>query len=206
MDLYSSEAIEDARHELGEMPEKFNLDARTLYNREWMKKFEEEQNYYLNEIQELLEQVRRAKLWDNDDFDRSKYEELERSEREKSERIREKYMARKNEIDEAEKELQRKIESRENVEHISIPRSTTALSDDQFSFYSSVISIEGLPSSLTKIGKHCFADCKSLKHIVVPDSVIEVGDMAFKNCSSLRFVGMSRNATKIGEQAFRACK
>ena len=39
-----------------------------------------------------------------------------------------------------------------------------------------------IPDSVTQIGQSAFADCSSLKNIVIPDSVTEIGKSAFFGC------------------------
>ena len=47
---------------------------------------------------------------------------------------------------------------------------------------------KGVP--VTKIDRGAFADCKSIKSVMIPKCVVEIGEGAFKGCSSLKSVKM----------------
>lgn len=71
------------------------------------------------------------------------------------------------------------------------------------------ISIE-IPSThlgkpVTSIGKWAFADCKSLKSIVIPDGVTSIGNQAFFRCTSLTSIVIPDSVTSIGDYVFENC-
>ena len=113
MDLSSQEGINKARAALGDkIPKICDVDPRLIYNREvfdTVKRMREEIPGGMEPNQATAEKRRLINLWDHDDFDKSKYEALSRKEREKSEQSREEFIARKAEIDKAEKKLHERI-------------------------------------------------------------------------------------------------
>ena len=50
-----------------------------------------------------------------------------------------------------------------------------------------------------------FADCKSLRSIVIPDGVTSIGDGAFCGCNSLSEIVIPSSVTSIGKKAFVCC-
>ena len=50
-----------------------------------------------------------------------------------------------------------------------------------------------------------FADCSSLKSIVIPDEVTDIGYNAFKNCTSLASATIGSSVRNIGDYAFYDC-
>ena len=50
-----------------------------------------------------------------------------------------------------------------------------------------------------------FADCSSLKSIIIPDAVTDIGDDAFKNCNSLASATIGSSVKNIGDCAFCNC-
>ena len=50
-----------------------------------------------------------------------------------------------------------------------------------------------------------FADCKSLRSIVIPDGVTSIGDGAFCGCKSLSSLVFPDSVTSIGHSAFSGC-
>jgi serine/threonine protein kinase len=62
-----------------------------------------------------------------------------------------------------------------------------------------------IPNTVTKIGKHAFADCNGLTSITIPESVIIIEYGAFYGCSSLTSVTIPNSVTRIGASAFRDC-
>uniref|UniRef100_UPI0025CC974F leucine-rich repeat domain-containing protein n=1 Tax=uncultured Treponema sp. TaxID=162155 RepID=UPI0025CC974F len=63
-----------------------------------------------------------------------------------------------------------------------------------------------LPPRLKKISHHLFAECKSLKSVVLSKSVEEIEMGAFYNCESLKSIKLPKNLEKIGYRAFYGCK
>ena len=68
--------------------------------------------------------------------------------------------------------------------------------------------IEGeynIPSGVTCIRDHAFADCDSLTSITIANSVTDIGEYTFEWCSSLTSVAISDNVTSIGKGTFDGC-
>ena len=63
-----------------------------------------------------------------------------------------------------------------------------------------------IPNGVTKIGKHAFAFCTSLREISIPDGVTEIGDEAFEECENLTKIHIPESVTKIGKLAFALCR
>ncbi len=57
----------------------------------------------------------------------------------------------------------------------------------------------------TVLGMRAFAECLSLKTVVLPESVYEIGDGAFKNCSGLTEITFTKSVVEIGMSAFYNC-
>lgn len=62
-----------------------------------------------------------------------------------------------------------------------------------------------LPSTLIRIDRLAFSNCKNLREIVIPDSVTEIGNSAF-SWSGLETIIIPDSVTKIGGKTFSACK
>lgn len=71
-----------------------------------------------------------------------------------------------------------------------------------------------IPSSITAYGHECpvleitkcaFADCTSLKSVIIGDSVTQIFSYAFSGCSSLASVTIGNGVTSIGDRAFDRC-
>lgn len=58
-----------------------------------------------------------------------------------------------------------------------------------------------IPNTVTRIGKHCFAQCKNLDLIVIPTSVIEIGDYAFRG-SQIAKLNIRNSVRSIGVGCF----
>ena len=50
-----------------------------------------------------------------------------------------------------------------------------------------------------------YADCSSLKHIIVEEEIEKIGEYAFLGCTSLESVSLPSSLREIGEGAFREC-
>lgn len=62
-----------------------------------------------------------------------------------------------------------------------------------------------IPNTVTKINKHAFYNCESLKSVTIPDSVKTIGEDAFSSCSSLEFVDLGNSLASIDNDAFSLC-
>ena len=60
--------------------------------------------------------------------------------------------------------------------------------------------------AVTAIAIYGFADCSSLKTVVLPDSIISIGNFAFEHCPALTSVEIGKGLTTIAAQAFYSCK
>ncbi len=59
--------------------------------------------------------------------------------------------------------------------------------------------------AVKSIGDYAFAQCVTLKSIVVPNSVVSIGEMAFKNCRSLKSVDIPSSISSIARMTFYGC-
>ena len=62
---------------------------------------------------------------------------------------------------------------------------------------------KGVP--VTKIDQNAFADCKSIKSVVLPGCMVEICEGAFKGCTSLKSVKMPDCAKSLGRDLFAGC-
>ncbi|MCQ2077841.1 MAG: leucine-rich repeat protein [Bacteroidaceae bacterium] len=62
-----------------------------------------------------------------------------------------------------------------------------------------------IPVSVTVIGNYAFAQCASLKSIIIPNSVTIIEEMALYSCTGLTSVTIPNSVTTIGEWAFYEC-
>ena len=61
-----------------------------------------------------------------------------------------------------------------------------------------------VPEGITSLDE-TFANCSSLKRVVLPESLTVIGGSAFKNCRNLREIVIGSEVTKIGYSAFFNC-
>ena len=117
--------------------------------------------------------------------------------------------------------------SGEQVKKVIIPEGVTEIKQSAFS--SSKICEVVFPSTLQKIGKWAFSDCKQLKTVCIPEGTKEIAElsfrdsgleevhlpdsietkkkMAFANCRDLKEINLPHLDTlKIEECAFQNCK
>jgi hypothetical protein len=63
-----------------------------------------------------------------------------------------------------------------------------------------------LPTNITSIGDHAFANCKNLKGtLTIPSSVTYIGSTAFGGCSFTGTLNIPSSVTYIGDYAFGGC-
>ena len=55
------------------------------------------------------------------------------------------------------------------------------------------------------ICSQAFAECISLKNIIIPNQVISIGNSCFNYCSGLEYVILSKAVSSIGRSAFSGC-
>ena len=87
----------------------------------------------------------------------------------------------------------------------SIRKGTKVICDRAFADCKSLRSIV-IPDGITSIGYGAFSGCESLRSLVIPDSVSSIGDCAFEGCKSLCSLVIPDSVTSIGEGAFYDCK
>ena len=87
----------------------------------------------------------------------------------------------------------------------SIRKGTKIICDRAFADCKSLRSIV-IPDGITSIGYGAFSGCESLRSLVIPDSVSSIGDCAFEGCKSLCSLVIPDSVTSIGEGAFYDCK
>ena len=87
----------------------------------------------------------------------------------------------------------------------SIRKGTKIICDRAFADCKSLRSIV-IPDGITSIGYGAFSGCESLRSLVISDSVSSIGDCAFEGCKSLCSLVIPDSVTSIGEGAFYDCK
>lgn len=55
------------------------------------------------------------------------------------------------------------------------------------------------------VGMSAFADCTSLKHVIIPEGANTFGNYAFKNCTSLEVIDLPDSISFIGSGCFENC-
>lgn len=63
-----------------------------------------------------------------------------------------------------------------------------------------------IPSSVTKLGNYCFADCTGLTSIAIPNSVKDIGYCCFYGCTGLTSISISNAVTSIKSSCFYRCE
>jgi hypothetical protein len=80
----------------------------------------------------------------------------------------------------------------------------TEIRDNAFCNCSSLKSVS-LPSTLTKLGHHCFYACDSLEDIALPEEIAEIGEGCFCGCSELVVAELPDTLEQLPDSCFRAC-
>lgn len=96
---------------------------------------------------------------------------------------------------------------------VIVPEGVECIGENMFylsSYYSdeviySDIKSVSLPSSLKKIGRLAFGNCKGMETINIPNSVTSIGKGAFENCSGLTSINIPTNLTTIDQGVFKGC-
>jgi len=89
-----------------------------------------------------------------------------------------------------------------NLSSITAMRLVTEIGEEAFA-ETGIEEISG--ATFTKLGAGAFANCSSLKTVVLPEGLHEVPERAFSHCVDLNDVTVSSTVTSIGELAFVGC-
>ncbi|MCR5503381.1 MAG: leucine-rich repeat protein, partial [Lachnospiraceae bacterium] len=93
-----------------------------------------------------------------------------------------------------------------NLTAFTIPSCITELGERGFP--RGITKLDNIPSNVTRIGYHAFADYLDLQSVTIPATVTEIGEGAFYDCEKLATVTFAENGnlTRIGDYAFMRCK
>ena len=97
----------------------------------------------------------------------------------------------------------RAFENAQSLESVYLPSSVTTIQDG--AFYNSGIKTLSGAESVTSMGQHVFALCKSLQSFKMPEGVAYVNHRMFYLCESLESVMLSKEIKQIGEESFYLC-
>ena len=84
-----------------------------------------------------------------------------------------------------------------------VPEGVTAVMDS--AFCGTDIKELKLPSTVKRIGKGAFANCKMLAAVDLPQSIVNIGDGAFEGCRSLRRIALPSRLKQIAPRTFMRC-
>lgn len=90
------------------------------------------------------------------------------------------------------------------AKNVSVPSGVTSLANHVFADHTELVTVS-LPDGLTKIGSGAFSGCTNLFSLYIPNGVTKIPDNAFEGCSSLAAVYIPQSVTEIGKNAFRGC-
>ena len=99
-----------------------------------------------------------------------------------------------------------------SLESIIIPNSVTEIGSPDFwgagSTFADCDSLKKivLSQALSNIAESTFQGCSALTEIEIPDSVTGIGSNAFQDCISLASVRISKSVTYMGERVFSHCR
>ena len=98
----------------------------------------------------------------------------------------------------------------EEIHDLVIPDGVKSLGDWQFYQFTGLTSVK-IPSSVTSIGKDCFAHCSGIKTVVIGDNTSQeaatvIGVRAFGYCNNIDSVVLGNNIVEIGNSVFSGCK
>ncbi len=86
----------------------------------------------------------------------------------------------------------------------TIPSSVTTIGDHAFAECDGLTGVT-IPNSVTSISYGAFSDCWDLTTALIPSSVTSIGDFAFNGCPSLTSITIPDSVAYIGEMAFHSC-
>ncbi len=67
------------------------------------------------------------------------------------------------------------------------------------------VTVDGMPTTVTKIAREAFHYCKKLEHVAIPSSVATIEREAFYGCEALTGITIPESVTSIGTYAFANC-
>ena len=73
-----------------------------------------------------------------------------------------------------------------------------------FTTRTTLVSIE-LPTTVTRLGESCFAECVNLNHVGMPPYLKKIGRSCFKNCIHLSTITIPSKVTELEENTFWSC-
>jgi hypothetical protein len=90
------------------------------------------------------------------------------------------------------------------LDSVALPEKVTVIGDMLFANCTSLRRVV-IPEGLTLIDNSAFNSCYSLDSLIIPNSVTRIEDWAFALCKGLTYVEMSRGLTYVGRGAFGDC-
>lgn len=87
-----------------------------------------------------------------------------------------------------------------NLALSSLPSTVTTIGHHAFA--DTAVTFSSLPNGLTSIGVWAFANCTSLAITAIPSGVTEITDSCFRGCSGTNIATLNNGITAIGEHAF----
>ena len=88
---------------------------------------------------------------------------------------------------------------------VSVPASVKAIADGAFAGNTEMETLKFEGNNLETISYQAFADCTSLREVVLPDSVTSLGNGAFSNCTALTKIEFGEGLDKLGLGTFTGC-
>ena len=89
--------------------------------------------------------------------------------------------------------------------HVTLPGSLTAIGDSAFSNCGSLTRLD-IPNGVTSIGSFAFSGCSALASVSIPKSVTSIGGYAFEHCTRLTSVTIPEGVSSIGDSTFQSCE
>lgn len=86
-----------------------------------------------------------------------------------------------------------------------IPQSMISIEDEAFSMCSKMSTVVFSDQSVRTIGVRAFAECSSIKKLVLPQGLESIGAQAFVGCTKLVSVTIPPSVISIGDEAFQGC-
>ena len=93
-----------------------------------------------------------------------------------------------------------------DIKRIELPDSITDIGYDAFYGFTSLEDIDFPPEGVTNIGCYAFANCSSLKSIVLPEGLESLEACAFENCTELSDVTIPDSVGVIDVGVFEGCE